>query len=249
MMNSLPAEESSAPLITAKLADAVSADEMPREKLLSLGRKALSDEELLAIFLRTGIQGCNVLELAKLLKTRARSLADLGQMEAAEIITLVKGIGKAKAATLAAGFELGQRAARERLAREDMGTARNVYDYLVGELRYEMQEVMCVLLLDARRRLMRMERVASGTLTRVVIHARNIFKPAIRYDASKVIIAHNHPSGSTNPSEHDKVLTRAIAEAGEVLGIPLLDHVIIGASDDGFSKPYFSFAENNMLLK
>lgn len=248
-MNTLPAPDNPSPLITAKLADAVSADEMPREKLFSLGRKALSDEELLAIFLRTGLPGCNVLELAKLLKTRARSLADLGQMEAMEIATLVKGIGKAKAAALAAGFELGQRAARERLARADMGTACNVYDYLVGELRYETQEVMCVLLLDARRRLIRMERVAAGTLTRVVIHARNIFKPAIRHNASKVIIAHNHPSGSIVPSEHDKVLTRAIAEAGEVLGIPLMDHVIIGVSDDGIRKPYFSFAENNMLLK
>lgn len=248
-MNTLPAPDNPTPLITAKLADAVSADEMPREKLFSLGRKALSDEELLAIFLRTGLPGCNVLELAKLLKTRARSLADLGQMEAMEIATLVKGIGKAKAAALAAGFELGQRAARERLARADMGTVCNVYDYLVGELRYETQEVMCVLLLDARRRLIRMERVAAGTLTRVVIHARNIFKPAIRHNASKVIIAHNHPSGSIVPSEHDKVLTRAIAEAGEVLGIPLMDHVIIGVSDDGISKPYFSFAENNMLLK
>lgn len=248
-MTPLSPDASSPRPVSAKLADAVSAEEMPREKLFTQGRKALSDEELLAIFLRTGLPGCNVLELAKLLKAQARSLADLGQMEAAEIAALVKGIGVAKAATLAAGFELGQRAARARLEREDMGTARNVYEYLVGELRFETQEVMCVLLLDARRRLIRMERVAAGTLTRVVIHARNIFKPAISYNASKVIIAHNHPSGSITPSEHDKVLTRAVAEAGEVLGIPLLDHVIIGAADAGQSQPYFSFAENNMLFK
>ncbi|MBE6418579.1 MAG: JAB domain-containing protein [Akkermansiaceae bacterium] len=232
---------------SVKLLDTVPADELPREKLFLHGRRALSDEELIAIFLRTGMQGCNVLQLAALVKKAAGSLADLGQMEAADILNLVKGIGKAKAATLAAGFELGQRATRDRMQRCDMSSAASVYEYLVGELRFESQEVLCVLLIDARRRLIRVERVAAGTLTRMITHARNVFSPAIRYNACKIILAHNHPSGNTSPSEQDKALTRAIAEAGHILGIPLMDHVIIGAADNDFACPYFSFAEHGLI--
>lgn len=230
-----------------RLCDTVTKSDMPREKIFSRGRKALSDEELLALFLRTGIQGCNVLQLAARLKKEAGSLANLGQMEAAEIRDLIKGIGPAKAATLAAVFELGHRATRDSMERADMGTARKVYEYLVGELRYEAQEVMCVLLLDARRRLIRMERVAVGTLTRTITHARNIFSAAIRYNASKVIMAHNHPSGSTLPSAQDIAITKNIKEAGELLGIPLLDHVIIGAVDSEQPCPYYSFAEHGYI--
>ena len=232
---------------SVKLLDSVPADELPREKLFLKGRRALSDEELIAIFLRTGMQGCNVLQLAAQVKKAAGSLAELGQMEAEDIRCLVKGIGKAKAATLAAGFELGQRAARDLMQRCDMSHASLVYEYLVGELRFEQQEVLCILLLDARRRLIRMERVATGTLTRMITHARNVFAPAIRYNACKIIMAHNHPSGSTVPSEQDKALTHAIAEAGRILGIPLLDHVIIGAADSDYACPYYSFAEHGLI--
>lgn len=232
---------------SVKLLDTVPTDELPREKLFSRGRSALSDEELLAIFLRTGLPGCNVLKLAGELKKAAGTLAALGQMEASEICSLLKGIGRAKAATLAAGFELGARAARDRLIRQDMGSAATVYDYLVGELRFETQEVLCVLMLDARRRLIRVERVATGTLTRIITHARNVFAPAIRHNACKIILAHNHPSGSTVPSAQDKHLTNAIAEAGEILGIPLLDHVIIGAEDANQTCPYYSFAEHGLI--
>lgn len=230
-----------------RLCDTVPKSEMPREKIFSRGRKALSDEELLALFLRTGIQGCNVLQLAARLKQEAGSLANLGQMEAGDICDLIKGIGPAKAATLAAVFELGQRATRDSLERADMGNARKVYEYLVGELRYEAQEVLCVLLLDARRRLIRMDRVSVGTLTRLLTHARNIFSAAIRCNASKIIMAHNHPSGSTAPSAQDIALTKNIKEAGELLGIPLLDHVIIGAADAENPCPYYSFAEHGYI--
>ena len=232
---------------SVKLLDTVPADELPREKLFLRGRRSLTDEELIAIFLRTGLQGCNVLQLAAQVKKAAGSLAELGQMEAADILSLVKGIGKAKAATLAAGFELGQRAARDRMERCDMSKAWQVYEYMVGELRFEMQEVLCVLLLDARRRLIRMERVTTGTLTRMVTHPRNVFAPAIRHNACKIIMVHNHPSGSITPSEQDRSLTKAIVEAGQILGIPLLDHVIIGATDASQPCPYYSFAEHDLI--
>ena len=242
----MPNPDAASPMRCSLLAT-TSKDDLPREKLFREGRRALSDEELLAIFLRTGIPGCNVLQLAAKLKRQAGSLADLGQMEASDIASMFKGIGAAKAATLAAAFELGQRAVRAQLQRAEMGTARQVYDYLVGELRFEMQEVLCILLLDNRKRLIRTERIAVGTLTRVITHPRNVFAPALRFNAAKVIIAHNHPSGGVEPSAHDVQFTKSLAEAGEVLGIPLVDHVIIGAADAQTPVPYYSFAENGKL--
>lgn len=223
------------------------AESLPREKLLREGRSNLSDEELLAIFLRTGLPGCNVLELARRLKQAAGSLAALGGMEATDIAKLHKGIGMAKAATLAAVFELGQRAAREGVVRESIRTARDVYNLLVGELRFETQETMVLLLLDNKRRLIRKERIAMGTLTRVLVHPRNVFGPAMQHHAARIILAHNHPSGNTAPSNCDLELTRAIHQAAEALCIPLQDHIIIGAPTAERPQPYYSFAEDGLL--
>lgn len=214
---------------------------------MTQGRTALSDEELIAIFLRTGLPGCNVLELAGMLKRKAGSLATLGSMEAAEISTLLeKGIGPAKAATLAAVFELGRRAVQEALERQEIDNARVVYDYLAGELRYESQETVVVLLLDAKRRLMRRFNIAKGTLSRVTTHPRDIFREAVRYNCSSIVMVHNHPSGDPSPSKQDKELTAALVQAGNLLGIPLRDHVIIGAPAPG-RPPYFSFREKDLL--
>ncbi len=239
--------ETSTPPAVCRLAD-LPPESLPREKLLRDGRAMLTDEELLALFLRTGMQGCNVLELAGRLKRAAGSLAALGSMEAAEIQKLLpKGIGGAKAATLAAVFELGQRAARENVQRQGIHNAQDVYDLLVGELRYEPQEVMVLLLLDARRTLLRKERIAVGTLTRLLVHPRNVFGPAILHHAAKIIIVHNHPSGNSRPSSQDIELTKALFRAAETLCIPLQDHVIIGASTPERTKPYYSFAEEGTL--
>ncbi|MBR2125976.1 MAG: DNA repair protein RadC [Akkermansia sp.] len=235
-----------APTLTCRLSD-LPAEELPREKLLTAGRAALSDEELLALFLRTGLPGCNVLELATRLKRAAGSLAALGSMEAADIARLHKGVGRAKAATLAAVFELGQRAAREQVERRAIRTAEDVYNLLVGELRYETQEVMIVLLLDTKRMLMRCERVAAGTLSRLLVHPRNIFAPVFQNHAAKIIIAHNHPSGDVSPSAQDDELTRTLKQAADVLCIPLLDHVIIGAPTASQPRPYYSYAEHKKL--
>ncbi len=216
-------------------------DDRPREKLARLGRSMLSDEELIAIFLRTGLHGCNVLELAALLKHRAGSLAALGAMEAADINRLCKGIGPAKAATLAAVFELGQRAVRESYAARPMADAAAVYHYLAGELRYEEQENLIALLLDSRHRLMRRVQLYRGTLTRLIIHPRDVFREAIRHNASSLIVVHNHPSGDPTPSKADESFTREIVEAGKLLRLPVLDHVIIGSPADNRPQPYYSF--------
>ena len=219
-------------------------EERPREKLLLKGRSELTDEELIAIFLRTGLQGCNVLELAAKLKRSAGSLTALGRMEAREITRCCKGIGTAKAATLAAVFELGQRAVKERMTRVDMSTPDAVYEYLAGDLRYEPQENFIVLMLDTRRHLIRRCNVSKGTLNRTLVHTRDVFREAIIASACSIILVHNHPSGDPHPSKQDRELTRALVEAGSALSIPVLDHIIIGTGE----FPYYSFREHGLIL-
>ena len=231
---------------TLRLRD-MNARDLPRERLMRLGRSALSDEELIAIFLRTGLHGCNVLELAAQLKRAAGgSLAALGRLDGAELARLCKGIGSAKAATLAAVFELGQRAVRERLEQTKLESPETVYEMLVGELRYEPVENLILLLLDVRRHLLRRVHLGRGTLTQVITHPRNVFREALLANASSFIMVHNHPSGDPTPSKADEKLTNAIAQAGDVMGIRLMDHIIIGAPRSD-QAAYYSFREHSRL--
>ena len=227
---------------------ALPSDQLPREKLAAQGRAALSDEELIAIFLRTGISGCNVLELAALLKRRAGSLAALATLEAAEITSLCKGIGLAKAATLAAVFELGRRAARESKETLDMRTAQNVYDYFVEDMRYMEQEHMYALLLNQHYHLIRSVEISRGTLSRTLIHPRDVFRDAIRSNAHSFILVHNHPSGDPKPSQADIALTKDIFEAARLLHIFMVDHIIIGAPTEERTRPYYSFKEQSDIF-
>ena len=220
---------------------------LPREKLLREGRASLSDDELIAISLRTGLQGCNVLELAARLRRQAGSLAALGMMEAQDFMQLCKGIGPAKAATLAAVFELGSRAVREEVQRRPLTSPREVYELLAPDLRFEAQENLELLMLDARGLLLRREHIARGTLTRVVVHPRDIFGHAVRHRAASIIIAHNHPSGNPSPSRQDRELTTAIESCARVMMIPLRDHVIIGSPSSDGTPPYFSFRDHGLL--
>ncbi len=229
-----------------QLRDLPEAD-LPREKLMRKGRSTLTDEELIALFLRTGLKGCNVLELSAKMKRAAGSLAALGAMEAQDIAALCKGVGPAKAATLAAVFELGSRAVKETLSTQDMSHAQHIYDYLAPDLRYEQQENMVVLLLDVRNRLLRRILVGKGTLTRVVVHPRDIFRAAIQYNAKSIVLAHNHPSGDPTPSKADINLTRELVEASDILSIRIVDHVIIGVRSAAHRCPYFSFHEEGLL--
>lgn len=231
---------------TIRLKD-MAAEERPREKMLQKGRAALSDEELIAIFLRTGLKGCNVLELAAQLKRSAGSLVELGRMEAREIMQCCKGIGAAKAATLAAVFELGQRAVEAKLQREPIDTPEKVYHMLTGELRHCNQENLIVLLMDPKRKLIRKCYVAKGTSSMLVTHPRDVFREAINANASAVVMVHNHPSGDPTPSMQDRELTKIMAEAASVLRIRLVDHIIIGTHGNGRRLPYYSFAENGLL--
>lgn len=219
---------------------------LPREKLTAKGRASLTDEELIALFLRTGVPGCGVVELAALLKQRAGSLAALAALDPGDIVQLCKGIGPAKAATLAAVFELGRRAATEHRQGLVLRSASAVYDYMAQELRHLDQEHMYVLMLNVRAELIRRVELGRGTLTRVIIHPRDVYREALRANAHSILLVHNHPSGHPTPSEADKELTNQVINAGKLMLIPIVDHIIIAAPTDG-NPPYYSFRENGLI--
>lgn len=225
------------------------AKELPRERLLREGRGALTDEELIALFLRTGLHGCHVLELAARVKRAAGSLAALGRMDAREIAASCKGIGMAKAATLAAVFELGHRAVKEELVQREIITAQQVYELMVGELRYESVENLVVLLLDTHRRLIRRVNLGRGTLTNVITHPRDIFREAVMHHAAGFILVHNHPSGRPVPSKADDKLTDSVCAAAKVMCIPLIDHVILGSPTEGQELPYYSYRDHSRIIR
>ncbi len=223
------------------------AEDMPRERLLREGRAALTDEELIALFLRTGSAECHVLELAARLKREAGSLALLASLEAQEIQSLCKGIGVAKAAALAAVFELGRRAMQEEASGKVLAHPRAVYEFLAPELHALRQETLVLLLLDIHRRLIAKRTIGTGSLSQVLTHPRDIFRETLRYNAYCIVLAHNHPSGFSNPSEADIQMTNAVARTSGIMRIPLDDHVIIGRPGKGCKHPYYSFREDGRL--
>jgi DNA repair protein RadC len=220
-------------------------DERPREKLLGRGAAALTDPELLAILLRTGVPGANAIEVARQLLERYRSLSGLSRCTVREIAS-IRGIGATKAIQLVAAFGLGQRLANERLARQKLDSPELVYDLVAAEMRTLHKESLRVILLDTRYRLLQMEEISIGSVNESIAHPRDVFRPAVISSAYAVIVVHNHPSGDPSPSQSDHSLTRRLAEAAELLQIKLLDHIIIGAPADG-RLPYFSFKEAGVL--
>lgn len=218
----------------------------PREKLAARGPASLTDAELLAIFLRTGIKGKSAIALAGELLSLKGSLVALSRSSAAELTNAVPGIGPAKAAELSAAFELGKRLARGGVDRPRLDTARAIHAAFGAEFQALNREVLKVALLDTKLRLLRMEEVALGSLNECVAHPREIFRPAIIHSAYGVIVIHNHPSGDPAPSQADHRLTRQLAEAALLLQINLLDHVIMGSADGG-RLPYFSFRDAGCL--
>lgn len=206
--------------------------ERPREKLIEKGSVNLKDKELLAILLGTGRAGKSVLEIAQeiLAKHPMKNLLVLDYKKLAEI----KGIGPGKACTLLAAFELTKRA----LEVEDnnlpaINSARDAVAQL-QELRTAKKENFIVLYLNARNQLIHKETISIGTISASLIHPREIFEPAIKFLASQIIVAHNHPSGDLSPSDEDIKVTRRLTVAGELLGIEVLDHLIITAA--GFTS-------------
>jgi len=217
--------------------------ERPRERMAEKGADALSNAELMAILLRTGLKGRSALQVAADLLQKFDSLGNLARASL-EDIRQVKGIGRDKAIALKAGFTLAKRMAEE-LRRESptLDTPERVADLLREDNRFFDVEHLQILLLNARRRLIRIEKISQGTLDSILVHPREVFKFAISANAAAVVLAHNHPSGDPTPSEQDIKVTRDLIRAGQLLKIDVLDHVILGKPTEGRSRDWVSLRE------
>lgn len=217
--------------------------ERPRERLLKHGPQALSDAELLAIYLRVGVRGKSAVDLARDLVKRFDG--NLGRMVEAPLIELasVSGIGQAKAAQLKASFELSRRAlAQEMVSRDTFTSPGAVRQWLKLKLGCRPHEVFMALWLDAQNRLIEAQELFSGTLTQTSVYPREVVKAALTHNAAAVILAHNHPSGITEPSRADEMLTQALKDALALVEVKVLDHFVVA----GTASP-LSFAERGLL--
>jgi DNA repair protein RadC len=215
----------------------------PREKLLQTGPAALGDTELIALILRTGHSASRTssLDLARQLLHRCGSLRALATATAAELCIL-PGIGPAKAADLLAVGELARRLASTPLHHgARFTTSAEVFAHFHERLRDHRKEVFLTLLLDSKNRLLREVKVSEGSLNASIVHPREVFAPVVRESAAAVLLVHNHPSGDPTPSREDLELTGRLREAGELMGVRVLDHVIIG------SGCYVSLADRGLL--
>ena len=217
-------------------------EERPREKLIAHGAGVLTDGELLAILLRTGTASKSALALGRELAKDGGLYKRLARFSRIEELTQIRGLGQAKAATVLAALELGRRLASARpLDKLHFGDPEEVAAYLMPRLRYATKEQFLVMMLDTKNRIIGVEIIAEGGLSNTTLHPRDVFRPAILQHASAIVVAHNHPSGDPSPSEEDTELTKQLFAAGQVLSMPMLDHVIIG---DG---AYYSFQEAGAL--
>ena len=202
--------------------------ERPREKLLSLGPQALSDAELLAIFLRTGIAGCSAVELARRLVNEYGGLRTLFQADRKRFCA-TKGLGNAKYAQLQAVLELARRHLAENLMRSDaLKNPAETRRYLTARLRDYPYEVFACLFLDTRHRVISYEELFRGTIDGASVHPREVVRRALQHNAAAVILAHNHPSGIAEPSDADRRITTRLKDALALIDIRVLDHIVIG---------------------
>ena len=216
------------------------AAERPRERLLALGPEALSDAELIALFLRTGVRGKSALDLARDLLARTGGLSQL--LGAGRIPGGVKGLGPAKKAELSAVLELAKRSLKEELrANSVLGSPAAVRDYLRLKIGTLEHEVFLALLLDSQHRVLKTLELFRGTLTQTSVYPREVVKAALAANAAAVIFAHNHPSGVAQPSQADELLTRQLKEALALVEIRVLDHFIVAGNQ------CLSFAERGLL--
>ncbi len=201
--------------------------ERPRERLLRCGTTELGDEELLALILGTGIRHHPARDVALELVRSAGGVGPLSRSSARELAQTT-GIGAARAARVAAAFELGRRAVDAVQHRETLGRAEDVFRVVAPRVAGLTQEVFISIGVDIRNGLLDVVEVARGSVAGVEVHPREVFRPLIRMAAAGGVLVHNHPSGDPTPSPEDLELTRRLREVGRVLGIPIIDHVVIG---------------------
>jgi len=217
--------------------------ERPRERLVAEGADKLNPAELVAILLRTGLKGTNVLEIARQMVRDYGSLTALAQARL-EDLQRIKGIGPDKAVTLAAAFALARLMARELQTESPvLDNPEAIAQLLREDLRLNRVETFKAVLLNTRRRLIRIENISHGTLDTILVHPREVFRAAIAANASALVLVHNHPSGDPTPSEADIKITRDLIRAGQLLKIEVLDHVILGAATEKRGQDHASLRE------
>lgn len=215
--------------------------ERPREKLVQRGAAALSDAELLAIFLRTGVVGKSAVDLARELLTRFKSLTGMFAASEADFCS-IHGMGQAKYVQMQAVLEMSRRALGEEMRSGDaLNSPGVVRSYLQLLLRGRAQEVFMVIFLDAQHRVLAAEELFQGTLTQTSVYPREVVKRALHHNAAAVILAHNHPSGVAEPSQSDQLLTDALKQALALVDVRVLDHFVVAGS------ACLSFAERGLL--
>ena len=211
----------------------------PREKLIAKGAENLKDSELLAILLRTGTTGKNVIEIASQILAKY-SKKRLMQMTY-EDLSKINGIDSAKATTLLAAFELSKRALEVNDTNLPMITTAKDAVAQLSDMRELKKEHFVVLYLNAKNKLVHKETISMGTLNANLVHPREVFEPALKHSAAQIVVAHNHPSGDPKPSEDDLEITKRLTEAGKMMGIEVMDHVIVSKNS------HFSFKEEKLL--
>ena len=217
------------------------AEMRPREKLLARGGAALSDIELLALLLRTGLPGKGVFDLAEQVLREFKGFGGLLQAQASDL-QRIKGLGPAKRAEIAAVLEIARRALAQPLRAAPVFDApQQVKDYIALQLGSRMQEVFMVLFLDGQHRLLHTEEMFHGTLTQTSVYPREVVRQALKHNAGAVVLAHNHPSGVAEPSRADEYLTQTLKSALQLVDVRVLDHLVVGQGT------VVSFAERGLL--
>ncbi len=219
----------------------INESEKPREKLKKYGKENLSDSELLAILLRTGNKNESVIDLSNRILKEAENLKNLSTYSL-EKLNKIKGIKLSKSSILLASFELGKRIYDTKEEKIKLNNTKSIFEYFRNDFQYETQEKFFVLLFDTKMNLIKKKEVFRGTLDKVDIHPREIFKEAIKESAKYIAVMHNHPSGDTTPSDLDIEVTLKLRDLGEILGIKLIDHIII--SYDSYYS-FYEYSKNN----
>lgn len=222
-------------------------EDRPRERLLRLGPEALSDAELIGLFINTGVKGENAIQIAQRMLSEFGGLRNFSRRSTAQLAES-HGVGPAKAALLAAALELGKRAAREAVRELPMDRPDRIFDYIGLEMQALNQEELHLLSLDTRLNLVHHDRIFRGTLNETSAHPREIMRMALLRNAASFIIVHNHPSGDPSASDADRRFTRTLNEASQIMRIHMVDHLIIGHPSLTRPQPWYSFRESGLLM-
>ena len=212
-------------------------DERPREKIKKYGIESLSNEELLMILIGSGNKYENVKEISLKILSEVDSISDLINLNY-ERLSKIKGLGPSKISIILASFELSKRIKSSNLIDTKFSNAEAIFNYFKNTFAREKQECFYAIYLDASKKIIKIKLLFKGTLDHSLVHPRELFKEAYLVSASAIICVHNHPSGNVTPSKEDKILTNNLITIGNMHGIPIIDHIIIGRSN------YYSFYEN-----